>query len=608
VNGENFPDGLAAGVYGDRILLVRSDSIPAATRDALQAILNSSSSGIDLRVVGGTSAVSSAVVGEIMDMAGDEGQEVDYFYGRLAGDTRYDTAIAVASDYTFGCEPGCSFILATGENFPDALAAGPLAWWAGSPIILNSGGALLPNVKAFLAASAQNVTIVGGTSAVPATVEAELVSMGINVDRIAGDNRAETATAINTVLANGLGWPMDHSVVLVNQNGFADALAAGPFATLDAVRGTLQLVNVDSIPASTAGFHVANCATLGEDTGEDIDVDPDTEGDEDIFGTVFAVGGTAVVSDAVLDGAAAATKCGDDIMVTSATVSYQNVQDQACLVFDSVVIADWTDPESGHDGPVLVPVAGSAADGPYPDVTEVDVFGSGTAVDEFGPDAFFDGSLLVVDLGETTDGMTQARFVELWSSIPEAAVTFTAIAYDNDPNLPPLAGDTGLSVFCTDPLVDLVFEMTFNQPVGSGADFETTPYGHTLVDEETWLCDDEGDCGVFDFMLFTIFDDSPLSEPVGDAILAGDFTASWLWDAPDADGNTTFTMTVADIAGAVDFTDAAGICLFEPCFAPLLVPGTVSNASGVENEFLAGSLYPSDGSTLTWTEIDAFFP
>ena len=145
--------------------------------------------------------------------------------------------------------------------------------------------------------------------------------MGIKVDRIAGDNRAETATAINTVLASAMGWEMDHSVVLVNQNGFADALTAGPFATLDAVRGTLQLVNVDSIPASTAGFHVANCAELGEDTGVDIDVDPDTEGDEPIFGTVFAVGGAAVVSDAVLDGAAAATKCGDDIDIGLMTVA-----------------------------------------------------------------------------------------------------------------------------------------------------------------------------------------------------------------------------------------------------------------------------------------------
>ena len=66
-------------------------------------------------IVGGTSVVSSAVLEELADIAGT-------IPTRLAGANRYETALAVAeANGNSG-----TVILATGENFPDALAAGPL--------------------------------------------------------------------------------------------------------------------------------------------------------------------------------------------------------------------------------------------------------------------------------------------------------------------------------------------------------------------------------------------------------------------------------------------------------------------------------------------------
>jgi putative cell wall-binding protein len=604
VNGEDWPDGLTAGIYGDRVLLVRPDKIPAATEAAIIELMNQSQNPnigncggqIDLTVIGGPAAVSSAVYEQLTLLTNGTGGYVDD-EGRIFGGDRYETAIAVHDDES---SSGCA-ILATGTDFPDALAAGVLAHDDGCGILLNKGAALLPAVKAYMIeVGMEYVRIAGGEAAVPASVEAELLSMGINVTRYGGENRDETAT----LLADD-SWNGDRrSACLVNRDSFADALAAAPFCASSAVDGQIMLVRADSIPPVTAAWHVANCANLGDYTWADINLDADdgTTPEVQIYGKVFAIGGTTVISDEVLEDAAAATKCSDEIAVTSATISYENAQDQVCLV-QNLGLLEWTGPED-HDGPVLIPVTGSAADGLFPTITFVEIDGEGTATDVFPAEAYFSGDTLYVDLGEDTDGMTQARFVEIWSSLPEAAATFTAVANSGPLFGPPLSGDAGVWVYCTSPSADVVFEMVFNQPVGSGADFKTTPYGHTLVDEGEWWClDDFSDCGVFDFMLFTILDDSPLSESVGDAILAGDFTASWLWDVPDADGNTTFTMTVADIAGAVEFTDWAGECLFEPCFEELLAPGAVSTAYGVENEFLAGSLYPSDGSTLTWTGI-----
>jgi len=301
VSGENFPDGLTAAAYGDRIVLVRQDSIPAATQQALEHLMAiEECGGVSIRVIGGTGVISSNVFDALDAMTNGE-------VVRFAGADRYETALAVAGDV---CE--CpNIILATGENFPDALAAGPLAIFTNGAIVLNKGESLRPDVKSFIAnEDPVKVWIVGGTGVVPASVEAELRDMGLSVARLAGNNRFSTAAAIADRLAADVG--LGYSAVLVNGNGFADALAAGPFAALDAVYGSIMLVNIDSIPPATAAWHVANCDTLGRDTTKDIDVDFEAgpNGEVSIFGNVYAIGGTSVVSDAVLEGAAATAKCG----------------------------------------------------------------------------------------------------------------------------------------------------------------------------------------------------------------------------------------------------------------------------------------------------------
>ena len=64
---------------------------------------------------------------------------------RLAGDTRYDTMSRIIQAEV----PGTSeyVVVASGDNFPDALAAAPLAGALKAPIVLTSGNVLSPQAE-----------------------------------------------------------------------------------------------------------------------------------------------------------------------------------------------------------------------------------------------------------------------------------------------------------------------------------------------------------------------------------------------------------------------------------------------------------------------------
>ena len=61
---------------------------------------------------------------------------------RLAGSTRYDTMVSVVSEGAWSA--GGTVIVASGENYPDALSASGLAGVYGAPIVLTEGNKLSP--------------------------------------------------------------------------------------------------------------------------------------------------------------------------------------------------------------------------------------------------------------------------------------------------------------------------------------------------------------------------------------------------------------------------------------------------------------------------------
>lgn len=144
---------------------------------------------------------------------------------RVAGQNRVATSLDLFERVQNRQEP----VLATGRNFPDGLVAGALAGASKSGVILTTAtDAIEPATLSRLQGSGtKKVTIVGGTGAVPSGVENSLKAAGIQVTRIAGRDRYDTARRVYEVLKAKLGNP---NVLVATGKDFPDALAASSLA------------------------------------------------------------------------------------------------------------------------------------------------------------------------------------------------------------------------------------------------------------------------------------------------------------------------------------------------------------------------------------------
>ena len=157
------------------IILVTRTTFPTASRDAMTRL------GVtDAVVVGGEVAVSAETAAEIADPDGDGTPEVRVT--RVAGASRYDTSVALATRSVAAGASTFDLWFATGLSFPDALAAGPAVARSGGVLLLvhgrdPNGG---PEVYEWLEDLDEDDTLrawlVGGTSAVTDEVADRLVA------------------------------------------------------------------------------------------------------------------------------------------------------------------------------------------------------------------------------------------------------------------------------------------------------------------------------------------------------------------------------------------------------------------------------------------------
>lgn len=123
-----WPDALVAGNLATSsrapVLLVTPTFVPDATLEALKRV----HTGKRVWIAGGEGAISR----QVQDRLAIEGWDVR----RLAGPTRYATAVVLAEEARRrGVGPG-PVVLASGHNFPDALAATVMAWRLGGLLLL----------------------------------------------------------------------------------------------------------------------------------------------------------------------------------------------------------------------------------------------------------------------------------------------------------------------------------------------------------------------------------------------------------------------------------------------------------------------------------------
>jgi putative cell wall-binding protein len=145
---------------------------------------------------------------------------------RLAGTDRYGTAAAVSSRH-FRPDVPVAYV-ATGRNFPDALAAGAAAGIQGGPILLTEPTSLPRATRDELTRiSPQRIVVLGGTAVVSESVVAALDAYTTGtVTRIAGADRYGTAAAISrATFAPGVA-----AAFVATGESLPDALSAGPAA------------------------------------------------------------------------------------------------------------------------------------------------------------------------------------------------------------------------------------------------------------------------------------------------------------------------------------------------------------------------------------------
>jgi len=221
-NGMNFPDALAAGpaaIENDGVVLL---VFPWAIPPVVQAELTR----LDpqrIVVTGGTPSVDENVYRQLGAYVDDPASDLV----RLTGADRFGTSREIARD-TFPGGADYAFI-ATGLNYPDALAAGPASGQVGGPVILVNGkmGRIdIDTVDLLDDLGVEEVFIIGGSPSVSPGIEADLRALpGISVTRITGADRFGTSVAIAQYF-----FEFSNTAYLATGLNFPDALAGGPLA------------------------------------------------------------------------------------------------------------------------------------------------------------------------------------------------------------------------------------------------------------------------------------------------------------------------------------------------------------------------------------------
>lgn len=260
---QNFPDALSASYLAKQLdtgtLVTPTNGVSSDTLNALRQ------EGItQVFVVGGPIAISAADVSQLQGTqsyhcGGLSGRTTalggpqDLTVTQIYGQTQYGTAQQVAeyagangvgSASFVGAYPASSSatgmyndttglsgtaatgvsggplktaILATGTNYPDAMAASVMAYNKKWPVLLTQQGSLAPEAQAAIVnLGIQQVVVMGGPIAISDAVVTQLEGMGVSVLRIAGQDYTDTAQLLaqfelnaqsNTAgQAEGLGW------------------------------------------------------------------------------------------------------------------------------------------------------------------------------------------------------------------------------------------------------------------------------------------------------------------------------------------------------------------------------------------------------------------
>ena len=219
-SGTGYPDALSAApiaaTLNAPLLLTAPQSLPDVVATELLRLAPT----VEVVIVGGPNVVSAAVEEQV--------SQLGFTTVRVQGLTRYATSRALIER---SAPPSTTLYLATGRNYPDALASAAAAGSMGAPVLLVDGalGALDDETLRLIAArGVEQLLIAGGTGVVSSAIEQQLIGLGYAVTRLAGPDRYATAVAINTYA-----FATATRAFVATGVGFADALAGAVYAGIE---------------------------------------------------------------------------------------------------------------------------------------------------------------------------------------------------------------------------------------------------------------------------------------------------------------------------------------------------------------------------------------
>ncbi len=237
---------------------------------------------------------------------------------RVSGDNRFLTSLAVSSSNWATAD---SVVLATGVEFPDALAASAIAGTLDAPVVSvvpqDYYGGWRQNMfdvcNELERLGCSDVYVVGGDVAVGPEVDDYLSERGYSVHRVSGANRYLTAVEVAEELFS---TAATDTAFMARGDDFADALAVSPYAFSQGI--PVLLTKSSELPPATAAFI-----------------------EEHNIANVVVAGGEVAVSDAVVEQLEALNGGATNVVRCAGTTRYATAKAVADYAIDDMAWASW---------------------------------------------------------------------------------------------------------------------------------------------------------------------------------------------------------------------------------------------------------------------------
>ena len=233
VNSKEYPDSLTAAPLAKAlkapILLNDSNRLDTQVKNEIRRL------GVKkVILVGGNNSLAIGIEKDLKIM--------NLELSRIAGKDRYDTSARLAKQLVKLTGYSDRAIVASGENFPDALTASSIAAKDDLPVLLVKSTSIPYYIDEVMKDMGIKKTIlVGGNKSIGKNIESELRAEY----RIAGKNRYETAN-----LVREYGYIKPKKIFLTTGESFADALVSSALAAME--NAPIQLLN----PKNNSNFYI----------------------------------------------------------------------------------------------------------------------------------------------------------------------------------------------------------------------------------------------------------------------------------------------------------------------------------------------------------------